>query len=118
MTLGPAPDSFSARAMRIRQRIYERHVAQRQWEPLFESILSLLASSCDEYLTLREIHRHVPPDQIDPELTATMRETHRFARQYLQEFLVIPERRLHLVPLDDHGDDAEIVALAAGGFDE
>jgi hypothetical protein len=115
MTLPPPPRvPMSHRAQTIRRRVFERVVALGRWEPIDALMLDPLAIMCEQYLSFRDQLREVPAEQIDAEFHATVRETHELARQMLADYLVIPERRLHLVPLDANGDDIEIVALAAG----
>ena len=96
-------------------RVHTRLLAMGQWEPQFANGLGLLACQCSAYLNFaKQVRRLKNIDRLPvTDLEIGLAETHRIARKLMAEFLVITPERVKIIPVDQVGDDLEILRLCA-----
>lgn len=74
-------------------------------------MLPMLAESVDMYLSLLQEIRRWPPEQTTL-LVEELPGTRENVRRWMVQFGLLPAERLAIGPIDENGDDAEILELA------
>jgi hypothetical protein len=113
MTPDPPPEFLSSAVeRRIYLKVQARLVLRGEWLNIYRSTLAALASTAVSYLDERASIRGVDPANVPQGVKEEVEVTHRLARVMMAEFFLIPHERIPLAPLDENGDDLEIIELA------